>query len=163
MTIALQPEIENTLEDLLNRETGELVQFISLLEEELDALAVGHSEVVQDCASRKQHLLGRIFATRDAVNAVARRSSNNPQLKSAESWLARTSSAKVRQAFDLLTEHAEQARQLNQLASRLIQVRLRGVKDRLDLINPAVRMEAVYFPEGGASAAMASKGIIGRA
>lgn len=163
MSAALQPDIENTLEDLLNRETRELAQFICLLEEELDALAVGRAEAVQHCASRKQHLLGRIFATRDAVNAVARRSSRNPQLKSAESWLARTPSVRVRRAFDQLTDHAEHARQLNQLASRLLQIKLRGVNDRLDVLKPAGRMDAVYHPEGFAAAGMSPKGIIGRA
>jgi flagellar biosynthesis/type III secretory pathway chaperone len=163
MNVTLQPEIENALEDLLQRETSELAQFISLLEEELDALAVGSADAVQSCAGRKQHLLGRIFATRDAVNAVARRTSNNPHLKSAESWLARTSSVRIRQAFDQLTDHAEHARQLNQLASRLIQVKLRSVNERLDVLRPAGRMDAVYFPEGFAAAQMSPKGIIGRA
>lgn len=160
---AMQPEIENAIEDLLHRETSELAQFIGLLEEELDALAIGRAEAVQDCAARKQHLLGRIFATRDAVNAVARRTSNNPHLKSAESWLARTSSRRISKAFDQLTDHAEHARQLNQLASRLIQVKLRSVNERLDAFQPEIRMESVYFPEGFAGAQLSPKGIIGRA
>jgi flagellar biosynthesis/type III secretory pathway chaperone len=163
MNVNLQPEIENALEDLLNRETGELVQFIDLLEEELDALAAGRADAVHLCASRKQNLLGRIFATRDAVNAVVRRASSNPQLKSAESWLARTSSARIRHAFDQLTDHADHARQLSQLAGRLIQMKLQSINERLDVLQPAGRMSAVYFPEGFAAAPMSSKGAIGRA
>jgi len=163
MTIVLQPEIENAIQDLLNRETGELAQFIELLEEELDALAVGRTDTVHDCANRKQHLLGRLFATRDAVNALARNASRNPHLKSAESWLARTASARIRQAFEILTERAEHARQLNQLASRLIKIRLRSVNDRLDLLQPAARINAVYCPDGLANVQLSSKGVVGRA
>lgn len=163
MKTTLRPEVENALEDLLNREIGELTQFISLLEEELDALTAGSADAVQYCTSRKQDLLGRIFATRDAVNAVARRTSTDPHLKSAESWLARTSSTRIRQAFDQLTDRAEQARQLNQLAGRLIQIKLRGVNERLDVLQPARLMDAVYRPEGLAAAQLSSKGIIGRA
>ncbi len=163
MDAILAPDIENAIEDLLHRETSELAQFIGLLEEELDALAIGRADTVQDCASRKQHILGRIFATRDAVNAVARRTSNNPHLKSAESWLARTSSMRISKAFDQLTDHAEHARQLNQLASRLVQVKLRGINERLDVLRPDARVDAVYFPEGFSAAQLASSGIIGRA
>jgi flagellar biosynthesis/type III secretory pathway chaperone len=163
MNATLQPEFEIAIRDLLNRETSELAQFIGLLEEELDALAVGRADTVQHCASRKQHLLGRIFATRDAVNAVARSASSNPHLKSAESWLARTSSVQIRQAFDRLTDHAEHARQLNQMASRLIKVKLRSVNERLDVLQPAGLMDAVYCPEGFAAAQMSTKGIVGRA
>jgi flagellar biosynthesis/type III secretory pathway chaperone len=163
MTSLLKPEIENALEDLLKRETIELVQFISLLEEELDALAAGNTDTVQHCVSRKQNLLGRIFASRDAVNEAARSASRNPLLKSAESWMARTSSMRIRQAFATLTDHAEQARQLNQLAGRLIQVKLRGVAERLDVLQPTGRMSAMYFPEGFTAAPMSPKGIIGRA
>ena len=163
MTTALQPEIESALEELLNKETSELTQFISLLEEELDALASGHADAVQHCASRKQSLLGRIFATRDAVNTVTRRASSNPALKSAESWLARTSSVRIRRAFDELTDRAEHARQLNQLAGRLIQIKLRSVNERLSVLQPIGLMDAVYYPEGFAAAQMSSKGIIGRA
>ena len=163
MTAALPPEIENALEDLLNRETGELAQFITLLEEELDALASGRADTVKQCASRKQSMLGRIFATRDAVNLVARRASSNPDLKSAESWLARSSSMRVRHAFENLTDHAEHARQLNQLAGRLIHIKLRSINESLDVLQPAGLMDAVYYPEGFASAQMSSKGIVGRA
>lgn len=163
MNATLPPDIENAIEDLLHRETSELAQFIGLLEEELDALAIGRADTVRDCASRKQHLLGRIFATRDAVNAVARQTSNNPQLKSAESWLARTSSIRISKAFDQLTDHAEHARQLNQLASRLVQIKLRSVNDRLNVVRPDARRDAIYFPEGFAAAQMPSPGIIGRA
>jgi flagellar biosynthesis/type III secretory pathway chaperone len=159
----LQPELESALEDLLNRETSELAQFIGVLEEELDALAGGHADTVQDCASRKQSMLGRILATRDAVNAVAVRASANPNLKSAEAWLARTPSIRIREAFDQLTDHAEYARQLNQLAGRLVQVKLRSINDRLDVLRPSGRMSAVYYPAGFAAAPMSSKGIIGRA
>jgi flagellar biosynthesis/type III secretory pathway chaperone len=163
MTAVLQPEIENALEDLLHRETSELAQFIHLLEEELDALASGQADTVQQCASRKQGMLGRIFATRDAVNTVARRASSNPALKSAESWLARTPSIRIRQAFDELTDHAEYARQLNQLAGRLVQIKLRNVNDRLGVLQPAGLMQAVYYAQGYSAAQMSSKGTVGRA
>lgn len=163
MNAALSADLESALENLIHRETDELGQFIALLEEELDALATGHADDVRDCANRKQTLLGRIFATRDAVNAAARRASSNPQLKTAESWLARASSARVRHAFHRLTDRAEEARQLNQLASRLIQIKLRGVNQRLEVLQPDGRMAAVYHPEGYAAAQMATKGIIGRA
>lgn len=164
MSNPMLPEVESALEGLLLRETAELAQFISLLEEELDALAVGRAEAVESCTARKQDLLGRIFATRDAVNAVARRTASNPHLKSPESWLARTSSVRVRRAFDDLTDHAEQARQLNQLASRLIQTKLRSVHERLDVLMPEGRMDrAVYRAEGFAAKQVSHKGIIGRA
>jgi flagellar biosynthesis/type III secretory pathway chaperone len=159
----LQPEMENALADLLNRECNELAQFIGLLEEELDALALGSADAVRDCATRKQHVLGRIFATRDAVNAVTRRTASNPHLQSVESWLARSSSLRIRRAFDQLTEHADEARQLNQLASRLIQIKLRGVNERLDVLRPDGWMDPVYHSEGFAAAQVSSKGIIGRA
>ena len=158
------PEVENALEGLLLRETAELAQFINLLEEEIDALAVGRADAVQTCTTRKQDLLGRIFATRDAVNAVARRTASNPHLTSPESWLARTSSVRVRRAFDDLTEQAEQARQLNQLASRLIQTKLRSVNERLDVLMPDGWMDRpVYRAEGFATSQISHKGIIGRA
>jgi flagellar biosynthesis/type III secretory pathway chaperone len=163
MSAALHLEIENALEDLLHRETTELAQFIQLLEEELDALASGRADTVQDCTNRKQSMLGRIFATRDAVNTVVRRASNNPALKSAESWLARTSSARIREAFDELTDHAEYARQLNQLASRLVHSKLRSVNERLGVLQPPGLMHAVYLAEGHSTAQMSSKGAVGRA
>jgi flagellar biosynthesis/type III secretory pathway chaperone len=159
----LSPDIEAALEDLLLRETDELGQFISLLEEELDALAVGQADDVRDCSNRKQLLLGRIFATRDAVNTVARRASANPQLKTAEAWLARSSSARVRHAFHRLTDRAEEARELNQLANRLIQIKLRGVNQRLDVLQPDGRMEVMYYPEGYSAGQMSAKGMIGSA
>jgi len=163
MGSVISPEIESALEELLNRETGELAQFIALLEQELDAIGGGKAEFVQQCASAKQTMLGRIFATRDAVNALARRASSNPQLKSAEAWLARTSSSRITQAFQQLTDHAEYARELNQLAGRLVQVKLRSVNERLDILRPTGWMDAVYYPEGFTGSKIAAKGIIGRA
>jgi len=163
LAIAMTPEIENSLEDLLNRETGELAQFIQLVEEELDALAAGKAEAVQDFAIRKQQSLGRILAARDAVNDAARRASNNSRLKSAEAWLARTSSGRIRVAFDELTDHVEHARQLNQLAARLVQIKLRSINERLEILKPIGMLDAVYFPEGFAAAQMSTQGIISRA
>ena len=106
MGTTLQPELERALEDLLNRETSELAQFIGVLEEELDALAAGHADTIQDCASRKQGMLGRILATRDAVNAVAVRASANPNLKSAEAWLARALTVARAAHVTAFTSHA---------------------------------------------------------
>lgn len=163
MDARLSPDLEAALEDLLHRETDELGQFINLLEEELDALAVGHADSVRDCSNRKQILLGRIFATRDAVNTVARRASANPHLKTAEAWLARSTSVRIRHAFHRLTDRAEEARELNQLASRLIQIKLRGVNQRLEVLQPDGRMDAMYYPEGYAVGQIAAKGMIGRA
>jgi flagellar biosynthesis/type III secretory pathway chaperone len=97
------------------------------------------------------------------VNALARRASSNPNLKSAEAWLARTPSMRIRKAFDKLTEHAEHARQLNQLAGRLIQNKLQSISERLDVLRPTGWSEAVYYPEGFASTQLGPKGIIGSA
>jgi flagellar biosynthesis/type III secretory pathway chaperone len=163
MITTLPPDVEEALGELLERETMELAQFIDLLEAELDALAAGSALVVQDGAVRKQALLNRIFATRDSVNAIARRTAKDPHLKSAESWLARSSSMRIRRAFDDLTDHAERARELNQLAGRLIRIKLSSVNKRLDVLQPAGRLHPVYRPEGLAAGQMSSKGIIGRA
>jgi len=163
MDAVMSPEIESALEELLNRETGELAQFIALLEEELSALTHCEPEVVEQCVSRKQTVLSRIFATRDAVNALTRRAASNPKLKSAEAWLARTSSPRITLAFQQLTDHAEYARGLNQLAGRLVQVKLRGVNERLDILQPAGWMGRMYYPEGFSSSTISPKGIIGRA
>jgi flagellar biosynthesis/type III secretory pathway chaperone len=163
MTVPLQPEIENALEELLNRETIELAQFIGLLEEELDALARGSADAVKQCANRKQTMLGRIFATRDAVNVVARRLACDPHMKSAEAWLARNSSIRIRRAFDDLTDHADHARQLNQLASRLLHVKLRSINERLDILQPPGLTNTVYHPKGFAAGQMSSTSVIGRA
>lgn len=163
MSSMLQPDTEEALEGLLHSETSELAEFISLLEVELDALAVGSAEAIQVCANRKQELLGRIFSTRDAVNAVARRAASNPHLKSAASWLSASSSIRVREAFSELTERAAQARELNQLASRLIKIKLGSVNERLDVLRPTAAMAAVYYPEGFAAAQRSCNGIIGRA
>jgi flagellar biosynthesis/type III secretory pathway chaperone len=156
-------ELESSLENLLQRESAQLDQFIRLLEEELDALAVGHPDQIRECAARKQAILAQIFATRDSVNHVVRRAAANPQLKTAEAWLARSTSPRVRRAFNQLTDRADQARQLNQLASRLIQLKLQRINQRLDVLQPDGRLGAIYYPEGYAAGQMSSKGMIGRA
>jgi len=163
MSALMSLEMESALEDMLKRETAELAQFIALLEEELSALANCEPEIVEQCVSRKQTVLGRIFATRDAVNALTRRAASNPQLESAEAWLARTSSARITQAFQQLTDHAEYARELNQLTGRLVQVKLRSVNERLDILQPAGWMGAMYYPAGLAGSKITTKGIIGTA
>jgi len=163
MASLLPTELEDALEQLLNRETGELKQFIDLLEEELDALAAGEADAVQDCASRKQSMLGRIFATRDAVNELARKASSNPQLKSAEVWLARTNSFRIRHTFEQLTDHAEYARELNQLAARLVHIKLHSVNAKLGILQPTGWSEAIYYPQGLSATQLSRKGIIGRA
>ena len=72
-------------------------------------------------------------------------------------------SIRSRRAFDDLTDRAEQARELNQLASRLIQIKLRSVNERIDTLQPAGWMDPVYQPEGFAATQLSAKGIIGRA
>jgi len=163
MDARLSADLESELESLIQRETGELAKFIRLLETELDALAAGKIDKVQECAREKQSLLARIFAARDAVNVATRSAAADPQLKSAEAWLARSTSPRVRNAFEELTDHADHARQLNQLAGRLVQSKLRGIQQRLEILQPAGLTDAVYYPEGYSAAQRASAATIGRA
>jgi len=163
MDARLPAEVEHTLENLIQRETSELAKFIQLLEQELDALAHGKIDEVQECARQKQSLLAGIFAARDAVNVAARNAAADPHLKSAEAWLARSTSPRVRSAFEELTDHADHARQLNQLAGRLVQTKLRGIQQRLEILQPAGLTDAVYYPEGYAAAQRSAAATIGRA
>ena len=114
------------LENLIHQETDEPRQFISLIEEGLDALAAGRADNARDCMNRKRTLLDRIFAAPDAVNAVASRASSNPHQTMAEPWLAHASSERIRHAFHCLIDHAHEARERHQLANRLIRIKLPG-------------------------------------
>ena len=148
MNASLSTELETALENLIHQEIDELKKFICLIEEELDALAAGRADNVRDCMNRKRALLGRIFAARDAVNAIARRASSNPDLKTAEPWLAHASSERIRHAFHRLTDHVHEARQLNQLANRLIRVKLPGTYQGQEVFAADGRMDANFHSQG---------------
>lgn len=148
MSASLSTELESALENLIHQEIDELRKFISLLEEELAALATGRTDNVRDCMNRKRTLLGRIFAARDAVNAIARLASSNPHLKTAEPWLAHASSKRIRHAFHRLTDHAHEARQLHQLANRLIRVKLPGAYQGQEVFAADGRMDADFYSQG---------------
>lgn len=152
---------ENALEDLIERETGDLQDLIGVLEDELDALAAGSVAEVERCTQAKQQLIRRVFSARDAVNAMARTHAGSAM--TAEAWIAGLESARVRSAFDRLTELAGDARELNQLAARVVHHKLAGVNERLDLLAPSGRSPALYQSGGMVDGAIAAKGIIGRA
>ena len=159
----LLPETERRLAELLERETGELAEFITTLEAELDSLATGTPHAIDDCSTAKQRLIRSIFASRDAVNALARSHSRNSRATSPEAWLASLESSVVRRAFERLIEHAGRARELNQLAGRLLHIKQCAVNERLDVLRPSGWMEALYQPGGHTGIQMSPKGVIGRA
>lgn len=148
MSASLSTELESALENLIHQEIDELRKFSSLLEEELEALAAGRADNVHDCMNRKRTLLGRIFTARDAVNAIARQASSNPHLKTAEPWLAHASSLRIRHAFHRLTDHAHEARQLSQLANRLIRIKSPGSHHGQEILAPNGRIGADNYPQG---------------
>ena len=148
MNASLSTDLESALENLIHQETDELKHFIRLLEEELDALATGRTDNVHNFMNRKRTLLGRIFTARDAVNAIARQASSNPHLKTAEPWLAHASSERIRHAFHRLTDHAHEARQLHQLANRLIRIKLPDPYQGQEVFAAAGRMDADFHSQG---------------
>jgi flagellar biosynthesis/type III secretory pathway chaperone len=156
-------EFEAAIEDLLNNEREQLRSFVALLERELDALAIDNTEDIRMCAAEKLTVLGKIFASRDAVNSIVARAAGTPAPKSPEAWLAYHPSARLRDAFARLTSGAAEARQLNQLTSRLVQHKLRSINRRLETLSPGHRFSPIYQPEGSSKASIMPSGVIGRA
>lgn len=138
-----------SIADLIAAELGVLQQFVDILQREQSALIDGHTDTLMALAEDK---------VRHAEQLAVLNKDRDVRLRSAglgeggagmKAWRALGNiPAKTQNDLAAVTELAQQARQLNDLNSKLVVDRLQHNQQALNVLLAAAKQSTLYGPDG---------------
>ncbi len=140
----------NELVSVISAEVAETTVFISLLQEEQEALQSGKIDSLEVVAEKKTESLTRLAPYSMHRNRILTDAGYASDRIGIDAWLeARPGDEAVRTVWRQLQDHAQQARELNRINGELIQMRVQQNNQILDVLLSASQPRgSLYGPDG---------------
>jgi len=147
-----------SLADLLNRETGLVSQFVTLLEHEQEALQSGTPCSLEAISEEKNVLVGQLNQLETERGTLVAPSANADDRSGMKAWLAQHPHDKqIPPLWEKLNTLARQAKALHEINGQLIEIHLSRTSAALAILEQHKQQHSLYGSDGQASAPTGSR------
>lgn len=142
----------SALADIIAAEADVVSAFVVLLKEEQDVLKAGSADALPGIVERKTATALKLSPITTARNAELGRATMATDRAGIDAWLAKfPADTAVRDNWQRLQALAEEARELNRVNGRLIQLRMQTNTQALEALLAAASRQDLYGADGQAT------------